>query len=180
MASHRRSLPETSFLASLEPVKAVRAGDSFGSVELARRGGCDHRLLRELIEFGLVSQATGKGSAARYFPTHVGQLEAVLRAMNEQGLSRPELRSVVDLDTPRRLRRQACAVERLVGPNNGRERVEEVALDLGLHLSRRGTLPDHLKSSAKKVVAFIAETLRAEADRVESLRQTLVLAMKSQ
>lgn len=178
MASCPSSLTERSPLASLWPAETASSVEFFGAVELARRGGCSHRELRELIELGLVSKATGKGPAAKYFESHVEQLKAVLLAKDKLGLSKPELRSILDPDTPHRLRRQALSVERLFGPADGRRRVEQVALDLSLRLTRTGVLPDHLKSSAKKVALCIAETLRSEADRVESCRRSLTISMK--
>lgn len=178
MASCRGSLTETPSLASLWPAMETGNLSCFGAVELARRGGCDHRKLRELIELGLVNKAIGKGRAAKYFEGHVEQLRAVLHALDEHDLSKPELRWVLDPDTPHRLRRQARAAEHLSGPTDSPGRVENVALDIGLQLSLTGSMPKHLEASARRVLASIAGVLRAEADRVEALRKNLTTAAR--
>lgn len=148
--------------------------------EVATLGGCSHRQLRELVELGLVNRAVGKGHAARYLKSHVEQLQGVLQALQESKLSKQGLRWVLDRDTPNRLRRQAIEVERLGGPLDGHERLDEVTLDLGLRLAATGTFSVHHQSTVKRVLASVAVVLRDEADRVEALRRSLSTTPKVQ
>ena len=175
MARCRSSVANASPFASLIGADGTGSAEGFGAVELARRGGCRYRELRALIEHGLVNKAVGRGRGALYFESHLNQLKAVVQAKETLGLSIPELCWVLDAETPGRLRREARAVERLVAAFDGRERVEEVPLEFGLHLTKTSVGSNHLKAGGQKIAASVAQALRAEADRVESIRHRLTI-----